>query len=49
MFNDITDNVEQLEIYNAQLKEYINLHRLKFIDLLEEKKRVELALKTYGK
>lgn len=49
MFDDITDNVEQLEIYNAQLKEYINSYRLKFIDLLEEKKRVELALKTYGK
>lgn len=49
MFDDITDNVEQLELYNERLKDFINSHRLKFIDLLEEKKRVELALKTYGK
>jgi len=49
MFDDITDNVEQLELYNERLKEFINSYRLKFIDLLEEKKRVELTLKTYGK
>jgi hypothetical protein len=49
MYDDITDNIEQLEIYNAQLKEFINSYRLKFIDLLEEKKRIELVLKTYGK
>jgi hypothetical protein len=49
MFDDITDDVEQLELYNERLKEFINSYRLKFIDLLEEKKRVELTLKTYGK
>lgn len=49
MYDDITDNVEQLELYNERLKEFINSYRLKFIDLLEEKKRVELTLKTYGK
>lgn len=49
MFDDITDDVEQLELYNERLKKFINSYRLKFIDLLEEKKRVELTLKTYGK
>lgn len=49
MYDDITDNVEQLKLYNERLKEFINSYRLKFIDLLEEKKRVELTLKTYGK
>lgn len=49
MYDDITDDVEQLELYNERLKEFINSYRLKFIDLLEEKKRIELTLKTYGK
>lgn len=49
MYNDVTDDVEQLELYNASLKEFINFYRVKFIDLLEEKKRIELVLKTYGK
>lgn len=49
MYDDITDDVEQLEEYNKKLQEFINHHRSEFIDLLEEKKRVELILKMYGR
>jgi hypothetical protein len=49
MYQDVTDDVEQLELYNASLKEFINFYRVKFIDLLEEKRRVELALKMHSK
>lgn len=49
MYEDITDDVEQLEIYLKRLQEYIDHHREEFILLLEEKKRIELTLKMYGR
>lgn len=49
MYEDITDDLEQLEIYYKRLQEYIDYHREEFILLLEEKKRIELTLKMYGR
>ena len=46
---DFTDDVEQLEKYYQQLLKFIEHHRGEFIMLLEEKKRIELILETYGK
>ena len=47
--DDFTDDVKQLEIYYQQLLKYIDHHREEIIMLLEEKKRIELILETYGK
>lgn len=49
MYEDITDDVEQLQLYNERLEQFIKESRSNFINLLEEKKRVELILKMYGK
>lgn len=46
---DYTDDVKQLEEYDKKLQDFINHRRSEFIDLLEEKKRVELILKMYGR
>jgi hypothetical protein len=49
MEEDYTDDISQLEDYNKKLQDYINHRRSEFIDLLEEKKRVELILKKHGR
>jgi hypothetical protein len=49
IFDEVTDDVEQLILYNERLEKFINFYRTHFIELLEEKKRVELILKMHDK
>lgn len=46
--NIYTDDIKQLETYYKQLLKFIEHHREEFIELLEEKKRLELILKKNG-
>jgi phage shock protein A len=47
--NLYTDDIEQLEFYYRELQKFIENHREEFVNLLEEKKRIEQKLKINGK